>query len=206
MTPDLPPAPLQALVADAVHHAASKLFQPSVIHVAPINTIGCFLLQHLFRREYRPVTGSIRIRSGGTPFGIEARIEDIDAHEYYLWLEAPHAEGRVELVDFASRYWPDWAKGLGQLWVGPPPPPAVWTWKSELAPDFAEYELHDNITAHVQRAVGEAIARRAPDSPVDAWEKAINDAIDYIAQTDQGLAFLVESGLAEPLEDDPGIS
>jgi hypothetical protein len=191
---------MRSLIADAVHHAASRLFEPSVIHVAPINTIGCFLLQHLMQREYRPVAGSVNIAAGGTPFGLEARLDQIDAHEYYLWIEAVDEQGRVELVDFASRYWRDWAKGLGVLWIGDAPPGAVWAWKDEVEPSFARYDSHPEITERIQYTIMRAVSQRDPEGPVQVWEDAINDAIQYIASTEEGLAYLAEAGLAEPID------
>lgn len=197
----LPESSFQELIGDAVHYAASKLFEPSVIHAAPINTIGCFLLQHLMQREYRPVAGSINVAAGGTPFGLEAKLEQLDAHEYYLWIEAPREDGRVELVDFASRYWRNWAKGIGVLWLGAPPPDVVWAWKNELSADLARYDGQPEITERVQYTVSTAVARRSPEGPVQAWEDAINDAIHFIASSEQGLAFLAETGLAEPIDE-----
>lgn len=202
MPDPLPDAQIRTLVADAVHHAVSKLFEPSVIHVAPVNTIGCFLLQHLRQREYRPVAGSVRVRAGGTPFGLEASLAEIDAHEYYVWAEAAHPDGRIELVDFAARYWRDWARGLGVLWVGGPSPAAVWDWKDEVPPELAEYETDPEITARVQYTVGRAIAERDAQGPVQAWEDAINDAIQYMAASEEGIAFLAGAGLAEPLDEE----
>lgn len=200
----LPDPGFRAMVADAVHHAISKLFEPSVHHVAPINTIGSFLLQHLMRREYRPVAGSVRIRAGGTPFGLEADLAQIDAHEYYVWCACRHGDGRVEIVDFCARYWRDWARGLGQLWIGAAPPEVVWAWDDELPHDFAEYEVHTDITRRVQYTVARAIAERDPGGPVGTWENAINDAIHFIASSEEGLAFLADAGLAEPIDEDKG--
>ena len=133
MPEPLPSEELRAIIGDAVHHAVSKLFEPTVVHAAPINTVGCFLLQHLFGRSYQPVCGSIAIQAAGTPFGLEARADDLDSHEYYLWGELVHDDGSIEQVDFAARYWPAWAKGIGILWVGRPVPTPLWTLKASLS-------------------------------------------------------------------------
>jgi hypothetical protein len=198
----IPPAEVRRLIGDALHHAVAKLFEPSIIHIAPINTIGCFLLQHLFRREYRPVCGSVRVRGGGQPFALEADPSEIEAHEYYLWIDAVHPDGKVERVDFGTRYWTEWARGMGVLWLGGKPPAPLWGWAADLPADLAEYEFEPTITARVQNLIGEAIAHRTEDSPAATWEKAINDALDYMAATDEGMAFLVQVGAAEPIEDD----
>ncbi|MDX9972112.1 MAG: hypothetical protein RBU21_03875 [FCB group bacterium] len=200
-----PEPSFRELIGDAVHYAASKLFEPSVIHAAPINTIGCFLLQHLMQREFRPVAGSIGVVAGGTPFGLEADLAKIEAHEYYVWIEARHEDGRIEVVDFASRYWRAWAKGVGVLWIGASPPDVVWAWKDEVAADLARYETEPEITERVRYTVSAAVEQRSPEGPVQAWEDAINDAIHFVASSERGLAFLAEAGLAEPVDEaEPG--
>ncbi len=198
----LPAPEVQHLIADALHHAVSRVMDPSVNHIAPINTIGCFLLQHFFHREYRPVAGSVRIHAGGQSFGREARVEDLENHEYYLWVQAVGEDGRVELVDFGARYWRDWAKSEGVLWLKDAPEPVMWQWLDEVSPDTAVYEPHSDLTHGIQEGVGRAIAHRQKGDVVDTWENAINDAIDYLMEDEAGLRFLVETGIAEPIEED----
>lgn len=200
MNQPLPEREVQHILADALHHAVSRVMDPSINHIAPINTIGCFLLQHFLKREYRPVAGSIRVATGGQALAREARVQDIENHEYYLWVEALYEDGRVELVDFGARYWRDWAKSEGVLWIGPTPPTVLWAWKDSVAADQAIYEKHDAITSTIQTGVGRAIAHRQKGDVVDTWENAINDAIDYLMEDEVGLRFLVEVGIAEPIE------
>ena len=66
---------------------------------------------------------------------------------------------------------------------------------------MATYTVDDAITEAVQGAIGRAIAVRDTESPVTTWENAINDAIDYVASTDAGLAHMVQCGLAEPIDE-----
>lgn len=201
MTESVVPPDTQRLIADAVHHAVSKLFDPSILHIAPINTIGCFLLQHLFGRDFRPVCGSVRLHTGGQTFGIEAAVDKLDEHEYYLWIESHEEEGPVELIDFGARYWPEWAQGMGVLWLGERPPSAIWMPKAAVPGALVEYATDPEVTQTVQNSVGRAIVHRQPEGLVEAWEKAINDAVDYLATTEGGMEFLVQAGLAEPLEE-----
>lgn len=202
MSQSLPSPEVRRIIADALHHAVSQVMDPSIDHVAPINTIGCFLLQHFFHRAYRPVAGSVRVHAGAQSFGREARIEDLENHEYYLWIQAEDDEGRVELVDFGARYWRAWAKTEGVLWVKDAPEPVVWQWTDQLAPDCAAYEPHPGLTHGIQEGVGRAIAHRRKGDVVDTWENAINDAIDYMMEDEVGLRFLVDAGIAEPIDED----
>lgn len=199
--PKYPPTPeVRAIISDSLHAALSRFMQPSVTHIGPINTIGCFLLKHLTGEEFVPVAGSIEVRCGGTPFGIQAHIENIDIHGYYVWIECDRGDS-VELVDFGCRYWKQWAADEGVLWTTPPPPAFAWGPKPQLN-DIAEYSGHYEITNAVRRAIQDAVAVLKPNSSVANWETAINDSIDGILNTEAGLEFLIQAGIAKPVDEE----
>ncbi len=192
---------VREVIADSLHGALLKFMEPSVMHIGPINTIGCFLLKHLTGDGYVPVAGSVEVRCGGAPFGIQAHIENIDIHGYYVWIECDRGAEGIELVDFGARYWKPWALEEGVLWAGPSPPKCSWGLKHEVK-GFAEYTPHQEISNTVRRAIEEAVAVQQPESSVAKWEAAINDAIAAMLDTEDGLHYLVDAGIAKPVEDE----
>lgn len=196
LTPDV-----REIISDSLHAALLKFMQPSVTHIGPINTIGCFLLKHLTGDDYLPVAGSVEVRCGGSPFGVQAHIENIDVHAYYVWIECDHGGGNVELIDFGARYWRPWATDEGVLWTGPEPPKFMWGPKEALN-GYAEYTPHHEISISVRHAIEEAVEVLRPDSSVAKWETAINDAIDGILNTEAGLDYLIRIGIAKPVDDE----
>jgi hypothetical protein len=193
---------VREVIADSLHAALLKFMQPSVMHIGPINTIGCFLLKHLTGDGFVPVAGSVEVRCGGTPFGIQAHIENIDIHAYYVWIECDRGAHGIEVVDFGARYWKPWASGEGILWSGPSPPKFVWGLHDELN-GYARYSPHDEISDTVRRAIEDAVAVLKPDSSVEKWETAINDAIDAMLDTEAGLDYLIKTGIARPVDEEP---
>ncbi len=191
---------VREIIADSLHNALLRFMQPSITHIGPVNTIGCFLLKHLTGDNYVPVAGSIEVRCGGTPFGIQAHIENIDIHGYYVWIECAR-EGGTELVDFGARYWKPWAKDEGVLWTGPAPPAFTWGMQHELN-GYAEYTAHEEISNAVRHAIEDAVSVLKPDSSVAKWETAINDSIDGILNTEAGLEYLIQIGIAKPVDDE----
>ena len=114
----IPPDPVREGIASAWHDSLSAVMTPGITHIAPINTIGCFLLRHITGIQYVPVAGSITVNAGAQRFGMVALPERIAEHEYYLWSEARFEDGSVALADFGSRYWKQWAQDKGVLWTG----------------------------------------------------------------------------------------
>ncbi len=197
-----PPAPeVREVIADSLHAALLNIMQPSVTHIGPINTIGCFLLKYLTRDNYAPVAGSLEVRCGGAPFGIQAHVENIDIHAYYVWIECHRGADGVELVDFGTRYWQAWAADEGAPWTASPPPRFLWQPKEEVGP-VAEYGANYEITVAVQKAVEKAVTAQNPDAKVMRWEVAINDAIERMLDSEAGLKYLLDAGLAKPVDDD----
>jgi len=197
--PLLPPEGVRAAIADALHVALTSVMDPSITHIAPINTIGCFLLRHITGVQYVPVAGSITVNAGAQRFGIVARPEHISDHEYYVWSEARYADELVEIVDFGSRYWKDWAEKEGVLWVGEPPPNAVWAWRAELPETVAYYEEQPGVTNDVRGAIEQAVSVTDSDPSVQVWEQTINAALEKLMEHDESHAYLHERGVIEPL-------
>lgn len=197
-----PPATeVREVIAESLHAALLNVMQPSVTHIGPINTIGCFLLKYLTGCDYVPMAGSVEVRCASVPFGIQAHIENIDIHAYYVWIECDRGDEGVELVDFGSRYWKAWAADEGVIWAAATPPAFVWDWKAETS-CWADYHTHGEISTAVLRAIEDAIAAHQPDRSVDRWEAAINDAIDRMLDSEIGLKFLLDAGIAKPVEED----
>lgn len=202
MEPKWPRGEIQRVIADALHASISEAMTPSIAHIGPINAIGCFLLRHLTGVHAEPVAGSIEVRCGGVPFGMEAHIENVESHMYYVWVEADLGDHGIELIDFGSRYWRDWASELHALWGGAPPPAFVWGAKGEIPGSIAEYAAHEEITYLVREGIHRAIVEQEDETCVAVWEGAINATIDRLMENDLGLQYLVDIGIAEPVDED----
>ena len=191
------PAALRIPIADAVHTALQSIMDPAIQHAAAINTVGCYLLRHLTGATFAPIAGSIEVMGATPPLAIRAEPSRIDAHEYYLWIECEDPSGKIERVDFVSRYWRSWASQAGSIWVGPFPPPVVWGDADELRATHARYAGDSYITGVVQTALNNVFRAKDPPPQVAQWESAINGAIDLLVENPVTLPFLIEAGLAE---------
>ena len=191
------PEELRAHVAAAVHHALSAMMRPAIEHAAAINTVGCYLLRHLTGAPYAPVAGSVEVLGAMPPLDIQADASRLDQHEYYLWVERQHDDGRLERVDFVSRYWPGWAEKAHSIWLGPLPPVVLWGFAEETQGRFARYSANGYITSIVQTGLNNAFQSANPPPQVAQWEMAINDALDLLTENPNTLPFLIETGLAE---------
>jgi hypothetical protein len=189
---------VRGIIADALHAAIGEVMQPSIEHIAPINTIGCYLLKHLTRADYVPVAGSIEVGGGGA-LSLYAHVENVEAHTYYLWIQRSCSDGDLELVDFGSRYWLDWAVNTQTLWIGGPPPDYIWSPAREIPSSIATYTPNHEVTMLVRRAIDRAIRSPGVEESVTTWETAVNRAIEVIMGSPEGLRFLVDAGIAEPL-------
>ena len=103
MQQDMLPEDLRRIVGEKLHEALVPLMAPSIRHVAAINTIGCYLLCHLTDNEYEVVAGSLTVRQGGAPLGLEADASRVDDDQYYLWIERRQDDGRVDRTCEPSR-------------------------------------------------------------------------------------------------------
>lgn len=195
--PPLPLEDVRAAVADALHHALAGVMDPGITHIAPINTIGCFLLRHITGIQYVPVAGSITVSAGAQRFGIVAMPERIADHEYYVWSEARFDDDSVALADFGARYWGTWAQEKGVLWVGESPPNAIWNWRSDIPETVAYYEEQPSITNDVRNAIEQAVSSKEPEPAVRVWEETVNAAIDRLMDNDVSRAYLEEKGVIE---------
>ncbi|NUM56251.1 MAG: hypothetical protein HUU46_21640 [Candidatus Hydrogenedentes bacterium] len=177
--------------------AIREVMLPSVHHAAAINTIGCHLLCHLTGQNYEVVAGSLIVRQGGNPIELRADVSKVEEDEYYLWIELRHADGRVELVDFAAPYWKNWALENGAIWLGPNPG-VVWAFVDELDEHVARYTPDTEITNIVRVALHNAFRSPNPPEQVGQWESAINRTIDLLALEPLALEHLIKAGVAEP--------
>jgi hypothetical protein len=191
------PEELRAAVCENLAAALAGVIAPSVHHAAAINTIGCYLLCHLTAADYQVVAGSIVIKQGGTPLALRADPSRIDEHEYYLWIERPNDDGRVELIDFAAPYWMDWARENNALWLGPPPE-TTWTYVDALDKNIAHYTPEWEITNMVRVALHNAFRSTSPPEQVVQWETVINATVELLAQDPRAIHYLVTNGIAEP--------
>jgi hypothetical protein len=198
----LPDADVRHLVAESFHLSLGELMAPSTTHIAPINTMGCFLLQYILGEPYSVACGSIAVETGSATLTLEAHVENIEAHLYYLWIERVHPNGRVEMVDFGARYWKAWAMEEERLWIGPPPQPFVWEWDDTIDPSRVRYQRHEPITQAVTQSLNRMLATEEPDPVLESWQGVINQTVDHMMATPLGLSFLVERGIAEPEETD----
>ncbi len=191
---------VRAVIADCLHAAVETILTPSISQIGPINTVGCFLLKHLTKVNYLPVAGSVEVLCAGERLGIKADIENLESHHYYVWIEGDHGERGIELIDFGSRYWRDWADQAAVAWAGEAPPPYVWGPARDVCARVARYSAHGEITQIVRKGIAEAINADGNPSAA-AWETAINEAIDGIMNDPCGLAYLVDQGIACPIDD-----
>lgn len=195
--PQLPPEDVRAAIADALHDAITGIMQPSTTHIAPINTIGCFLLWHVTGVQYVPVAGSITVNAGVQRFGIVALPERTEDHEYYVWCEARYEDGSVALVDFGTRYWKAWADEKGVPWEGDTPPNALWDWRDDIPETLAYYDEHPEITNSVRVAIEQAVSANDPESAVHIWEQTVNTALNRLMDIEVGRIYLEERGVIE---------
>ena len=195
--PQLPPDAVRDAVADALHLSLTEVMDPGITHIAPINTIGCFLLRHITGVEYVPVAGSITVNAGAQRFGIVALPDRIADHEYYLWSEARFEDGSVALADFGARYWKRWAKENGVLWVGNGPRNAVWNWRADVPETIAYYEEQPAVTNDVRGAIEQVVSAATPEPAVQVWEQTINASLDRLMDIEVSRAYLEERGVIE---------
>ena len=193
-----PEADLRQLIAESFHLALGELMEPGVTHIAPINTMGCFLLQYVLGEPYGIACGSIAVETGTATLTLQAHIENLEAHFYYLWIERQHENGEVEIVDFGARYWKGWAAEEERLWIGPAPPPVLWEWEAAIDPSRVRYERHPEITQAVTTSLNKMLQGDEPEPVLEEWQGVINKAMDHMMATPLGLSFLVERGIAEP--------
>lgn len=194
----LPTDAVRNAVADALHLSLAEVMDPSITHIAPINTIGCFLLRHITGVEYVPVAGSITVNAGVQRFGIVALPDRIADHEYYLWSEARFEDGRVAMADFGARYWKRWAKDNGVFWVGDEPQNAVWDWRNDVPETIAYYEEQPAVTNDIRGAIEQVVAAATPEPAVQVWEQTINATLDRLMDIDVSRDYLEEQGVIEP--------
>ena len=199
-TPSLPDPDVRQLIAESYHLALGELMEPSTTHIAPINTMGCFLLQYILGEPYSVACGSIAVETGSATLTLHAHVENIEAHLYYLWIERPLSNSAVEMVDFGARYWKAWAADEERLWIGPPPPAVLWDWEEALDPSRVRYQRHDGITQAITTSLNRMLASEEPDPVLESWQGVINKTVDHMMATPLGLSFLVERGIAEPEE------
>lgn len=197
MRDELLPDDLRGIVGEKLYEALVPLMTPSIQNVAAINTIGCYLLSHLTGGEYDVVAGSLTVRQGGAPLGLQADETLVDEDQYYVWIERRQDDGRVELVDFAARCWADWAREEHVLWLGPAPE-IVWAYVDELRDTIAHYTPHAEITNMVRVALHNAFRSEDPPPEVAQWESAINATLDLLAQDPRALEYMIARGIAEP--------
>jgi len=198
----LPDPDVRHLIAESFHLALGELMEPSTTHIAPINTMGCFLLQYILGEPYGVACGSIAVETGSATLTLEAHVENIETHLYYLWIERVHDDGRVEHIDFGARYWKTWAADEERLWIGPPPPPFLWEWDDTIDPSRVRYQRNEPITQAITSSLNAMLAGDEPDPVLESWQGVINKTIDNMMATPLGLSFLVERGIAEPEEDE----
>ncbi|GMV99955.1 MAG: hypothetical protein AMXMBFR84_10940 [Candidatus Hydrogenedentota bacterium] len=201
----LPPQAIRKAAAGTLDIAIRSVFEPSIAHVGPINTIGCFFLKHLTKCNFVPMAGSIWVPVQGGNVSLQASLDQVEDHQYYVWSECEMPDGNVVLVDFAARYWPAWAAEFGLSWPGKPLP-YLWQPRDSIAPETAVYTLHPEITDSVRHGINQAIESYDGDEPVATWEAVINDALERIANrmqsNDEGWDYLMETGVVTPEDEE----
>ncbi len=199
MQNELLPDELRGIVGEKLYEALVPLMVPSIHNAAAINTIGCYLLCHLTDGAYDIVAGSLVVRQGGAPLGLEADEGLVDEDQYYVWIERRQGDGRVELVDFAAQCWADWAREEQVLWLGPAPE-IVWAYVDELRDTVARYTPHAEITNMVRVALHNAFQSEDPPAEVEQWESVINATLELLTQDRRSLEYMIDRGIAEPAE------
>jgi len=194
---------LKALIAESLHLAVAEQMEPCIDHIAPINTTGAFLLQHLTGALYQPVCGSIEINAGMKRMRMEAHPENVPTGLYYVWIERVEGETASEWVDFGARYWKAWAAENDIMWMGAAPPPVVWSEPNRIDPNAVSYTPHRGITSAVIAALNDEVQAEEPSETLLTWQTIVNRAIDHMMTTQLGLSYLVSVGVAEPAEPGP---
>ena len=187
---------MKQLISESLDHAIKHFDDADVVaKIRSINMIGCLLLGHLTDGDYSPVAGSIEVRAGGEPFGIEA--DGADASQpYYQWVVGMDPDDTMEFVDFGARYWKEWAETAGVAWNAGPPPNVVWGPAKQIPEETAVYSFDPELSTNVCKAIDECIEAPANRDTILQWEDAVNDAVDYLMDTPEGVDYLLEAGLA----------
>jgi len=187
---------MKQLISESLDHAIKHFDDADVVaKIRSINMIGCLLLGHLTDGDYSPVAGSIEVRAGGEPFGIEA--DGADASQpYYQWVVGMDADDTMEFVDFGARYWKDWAHAKQVGWNAGPPPNVVWDLAEQVPDELAVYTVAPELSANVCEALDDFIEAPANHDAVVQWEDAVNDAVDYLMEIPEGVDYLLEIGIA----------
>ena len=202
MSTPCPSVEVKQLIADALHHGVSSFMEPSITHIGPINTIGCYLLRFMTGGAFYPVAGSITVYAGGAPFGVRADLERVHEHAYYLWIEGQIDEtAAAEIIDFGARYWMDWAQEQGALWLKAEPSSHVWAAADAVPESLAVYETDPKVSAVVRHHLENAVASRQDPETLQQWEDAVNSAVDYLLEFPSSAQYLMDLGLAEPHEE-----
>lgn len=194
---------IKQLISESLHHAIQHFDDADALaRIRSINTIGCLLLNHLTEKDYSPVAGSIEVRAGGEPFGVEA-MEPEPSRPHYQWIVGTGPDDVMEFVDFGARYWKQWAEAEGVAWNAEEPPPVVWEVTEHIPEELAVYSVAPDLSANVCTAIDEFIESPTNRDTLLQWEDAVNDAVDYLMEIPEGIDYLVEAGIAS-WEDEDG--
>lgn len=195
---------IKQLISESLHHAIQHFDDADAIaQIRSINTIGCLLLNHLTGKDYSPVAGSIEVRAGGQPFGVEAMEADA-SRPHYQWILGAGPDDEMEFVDFGARYWKQWAEAEGIAWNAEPPPNMVWELAAHIPEDLAVYTAAPDLSANVCKAIDEFIETPTNRETLLQWEDAVNDAVDYLMEIPEGVDYLVEAGIASWEDEEDG--
>ena len=194
---------IKHLISESLDHAIQHFGdEDALAKIRSINTIGCLLLNHLTDKDYSPVAGSIEVRAGGEPFGIQAR-EAEASHPHYQWIVGTGPDDAAEFIDFGARYWKEWAQMEGIAWNAGPPPTVLWEPAEQVSEDLAVYTVAHELSANVCKAIDKFIEDPNNHDTLVQWEDAVNDAVDYLMEFPEGIDYLVEAGIAS-WEDEEG--
>lgn len=162
---NLPSPQLRAQIANAVHEVIVGDRGAMTGLCQLYATVGAMVAMALTRVEYTVQFGSLYIDLDN---GLDEHVFAFDSSdgglargEFHAWLAAPHRDGRIEVVDLASRLYPSYVNATLTGVRCPQQPPYIWNWSTDLPEGVtlvANPQVWLDVTADPRRYEGQCAA------------------------------------------------
>ena len=171
--PELPPYPIRAIIAEAVHRVVAELSTKTMYPdgsggCAWYAAVGSKVAATLTGHPYAINAGTFRLQTstadGGWGYAMDAERPLIEDQEFHAVMIRKHADGRFEVADLATRHWRTWADRLGARWDAPDPPDFIWCMDHEVRAQWplgVTYRANPDLTTRMIRRFESDAALRA---------------------------------------------
>lgn len=132
----LPTLQLRAQIADAVHEVivSDRGAMTGLCQLYAMT--GAMVAMALTKVEYAAQYGSLFIDLDNgldeNTFAFDSSDGGLRRGEFHAWMAARHRDGRIEVVDLASRLYAGYVSATLPGTRCPPQPPYIWSWSTEL--------------------------------------------------------------------------